>query len=93
MPPKKKGKEKKEEPKPALGPPPKPKKIPPPPACFSPEDIARFKEMFKEHDEEGIDKVIYILTALMINYSLKKDIVKRKRSWRNKLAIYNNKFL
>ncbi|CAB3259605.1 unnamed protein product [Arctia plantaginis] len=39
------------------GPPPKPKKIPPPPACFKPEDIARFKEVFKLHDEENIDKV------------------------------------
>lgn len=39
------------------GPPPKPKKPPPPPACFSQEDIQRFKDMFKEHDEENIDKV------------------------------------
>ncbi|XP_075979035.1 uncharacterized protein LOC142978456 [Anticarsia gemmatalis] len=60
----KKGKEKpgkggKEAPaaKGAMGPPPKPKKIPPPPACFRPEDIARFKEVFKLHDEDNIDKV------------------------------------
>ncbi|XP_014362139.2 calmodulin-2 isoform X1 [Papilio machaon] len=59
MPPKAaKGKEaKKEPPKLAMGPPPKPKKIPPPPACFSPEDLARFKEVFKAHDEDNIDKV------------------------------------
>ncbi|CAK1586441.1 unnamed protein product [Parnassius mnemosyne] len=40
-----------------MGPPPKPKKIPPPPACFSPDDLVRFKEMFKAHDEENIEKV------------------------------------
>lgn len=41
----------------ASGPPPKPKKIPPPPACFGPEDLAKFKELFKACDEENIDKV------------------------------------
>lgn len=44
-------------PKGMVGPPPKPKKPPPPPACFNSEDLARFKEMFKAHDEENIDKV------------------------------------
>lgn len=60
MAPKKGGKEPAKKPgKEALkiGPPPKPKKIPPPPACFKPEDIARFKEVFKLHDTENIDKV------------------------------------
>lgn len=33
------------------------KKPPPPPACFNADDLARFKELFKAHDEEGIDKV------------------------------------
>ncbi|CAG9793694.1 unnamed protein product [Diatraea saccharalis] len=60
MPPKK-GKKGKEPPPPtpgkATGPPPKPKKIPPPPACFTTEDLLRFKEMFKAHDEENIDKL------------------------------------
>lgn len=65
MPPKKgKGKDAKAPPpgkgKAAIGPPPKPKKIPPPPACFNAEDLARFKEMFKAHDEENIDKVLVI---------------------------------
>ncbi|KAG6460328.1 hypothetical protein O3G_MSEX011928 [Manduca sexta] len=57
MPPKK-GKEK-EPPAPvkATGPPPKPRKPPPPPACFSNEDIAKFKEIFKAFDEDNIDKV------------------------------------
>lgn len=41
----------------AMGPPPKPKKIPPPPACFTTEDLARYKEIFKAHDEEGTEKV------------------------------------
>lgn len=41
----------------AMGPPPKPKKPPPPPACFNAEDLAKFKQMFKDHDEENIDKV------------------------------------
>lgn len=59
MPPKKgKGKA---PPKPAakavIGPPPKPKKPPPPPACFNADDLARFKELYKAHDEENIDKV------------------------------------
>lgn len=42
----------------ATGPPPKPKKPPPPPACFSPEDLVKFKELYKLHDEDNIDKVI-----------------------------------
>ncbi|VVC93682.1 uncharacterized protein LOC126970333 [Leptidea sinapis] len=41
----------------AILPPPKPKKVPPPPACFGPDDIAKFKEIYKAHDEENIDKV------------------------------------
>lgn len=57
----KKGKGK-EKPPPAaavkqIGPPPKPKKPPPPPACFTNDDLAKFKEMYKAHDEENIDKV------------------------------------
>ncbi|XP_037869571.1 myosin regulatory light chain isoform X1 [Bombyx mori] len=69
MPPKKgKGKE---PPKPPpgpkqIGPPPKPKKPPPPPACFSNEDIMRFKEMFKAHDEENIDKIPLEAIPLML---------------------------
>ncbi|XP_035445122.2 calmodulin-2 [Spodoptera frugiperda] len=39
------------------GPPPKPKKIPPPPACFTNEDIQKYKEIFRLFDEEQIDKV------------------------------------
>lgn len=63
MPPKKgKGKGKDKAPPPGApakptGPPPKPKRPPPPPASFTNEDIMRFKEMFKLHDEENIDKV------------------------------------
>ncbi|XP_053606856.1 calmodulin-like [Plodia interpunctella] len=62
MPPKgKKGKDAKAKPAPpvkgAKEPPPKPKKIPPPPACFTPEDLAKFKEVFKAHDEDNVDKV------------------------------------
>ncbi|CAG4950816.1 unnamed protein product [Colias eurytheme] len=59
MPPKK-GKGKGKEPPPpakATGPPPKPKKPPPPPACFGPDDLAKFKELFKAMDEENIEKV------------------------------------
>ncbi|XP_034831090.1 uncharacterized protein [Maniola hyperantus] len=41
----------------AAGPAPKPKKPPPPPACFGPDDLAKFKELFKAFDEENIDKV------------------------------------
>ncbi|CAG4939224.1 unnamed protein product [Parnassius apollo] len=52
-----KGKKEKEAPKITMGPPPKPKKIPPPPECFSPDDLERFKEIFKAHDEANIDKV------------------------------------
>ncbi|XP_013192779.2 calmodulin [Amyelois transitella] len=70
MPPKgKKGKEAKAPPPVkggAMGPPPKPKKIPPPPACFSPEDLAKFKELFKAHDEENIDKVPIEAIPLML---------------------------
>ncbi|KAJ8716314.1 hypothetical protein PYW08_013599 [Mythimna loreyi] len=44
-------------PKPAPGEIPKPKKIPPPPKCFTTEELLRYKEIFKLHDEEGIDKV------------------------------------
>ncbi|XP_068618660.1 uncharacterized protein [Battus philenor] len=63
----KKGKEKKPEPaKAAMGPPPKPKKIPPPPACFTPDDLARFKEIFKAHDEENIEKVKLPQIPLML---------------------------
>ncbi|CAG9560973.1 unnamed protein product [Danaus chrysippus] len=50
----------------AMGPPPKPKKIPPPPACFGPDDLAKFKEMFKAHDEEGIEKVKIVDIPLML---------------------------
>ncbi|XP_072947580.1 uncharacterized protein [Epargyreus clarus] len=50
----------------ATGPPPKPKKPPPPPACFSPEDLANFKEMFKAHDEDNIDKVKLEAIPLML---------------------------
>ncbi|KAL4702182.1 hypothetical protein ACJJTC_016412 [Scirpophaga incertulas] len=50
----------------APGPPPKPKKIPPPPACFTNEDLVKFKEMFKAHDEERIDKVPIELIPLML---------------------------
>lgn len=49
-----------------MGPPPKPKKIPPPPACFSPEDLARFKEVFKAHDEDNIDKVLAIIVKRLV---------------------------
>lgn len=37
----------------------KPKKIPPPPACFKPEDLVRYKEVYKLHDESNIDKVYH----------------------------------
>ncbi|XP_022127914.2 myosin light chain 1, skeletal muscle isoform [Pieris rapae] len=57
MPKKGKGKEPAPAKAAAPGPPPKPKKIPPPPACFGPEDLAKFKELFKACDEENIDKV------------------------------------
>ncbi|XP_028174161.1 uncharacterized protein LOC135077113 [Ostrinia nubilalis] len=70
MPPKKgKGKDAKAPPPPAkgaIGPPPKPKRPPPPPACFNNEDLARFKEMFKAHDEENIDKVPLEAIPLML---------------------------
>lgn len=61
MPPKK-GKDKKPDKKGAVplklvGPPPKPKKIPPPPACFTNEDLVRYKELYKLYDEDNIDKV------------------------------------
>ncbi|CAH0729488.1 unnamed protein product, partial [Brenthis ino] len=68
MPPKK-GKGKQPPPaqaKTLMGPPPKPKKPPPPPACFGPEDLAKFKEMFKAHDEENIDKVKLEAIPLML---------------------------
>lgn len=58
-----KGKEGKKPPKVDLvaaiknAPPQKPKKIPPPPKCFGPDDLARFKELFKEFDEDSQDKV------------------------------------
>ncbi|XP_063535287.1 uncharacterized protein LOC134745223 [Cydia strobilella] len=48
------------------GPPPKPKKIPPPPACFTPEDIAKYKEMFKTHDEDNTEKIPLKLIPLML---------------------------
>ncbi|CAH2257407.1 caltractin-like [Pararge aegeria] len=41
----------------AAGPAPKPKKPPPPPACFSPEDLAKFKELYKEFDEDNTEKI------------------------------------
>ncbi|XP_063623758.1 uncharacterized protein LOC134795751 [Cydia splendana] len=50
----------------ATGPPPKPKKIPPPPACFTPEDIVRYKEMFKAHDEDNLEKIPLKLIPLML---------------------------
>ncbi|CAH0398613.1 unnamed protein product [Chilo suppressalis] len=65
----KKGKKGKEPPPPpskAMGPPPKPKKIPPPPSCFTNEDLLKFKDMFKAHDEENIDKVPIQLIPLML---------------------------
>lgn len=34
------------------------RKAPPPPACFTPEDLVLFKQVFKDYDEENIDKVI-----------------------------------
>lgn len=65
MGPKKGGKDKGKPPPPPpkgmVGPPPKPKRPPPPPACFNSEDLARFKEMFKAHDEENIDKVLFFI--------------------------------
>ncbi|XP_059050750.1 uncharacterized protein LOC131845677 [Achroia grisella] len=69
MPPKGKVKGKgKEPPQPVqvAGPPPKPKKPPPPPACFTNEDLVKFKEMFKAHDEENIDKVPLDAIPLML---------------------------
>ncbi|KAM3960735.1 uncharacterized protein ACR2FA_005172 [Aphomia sociella] len=69
MPPKGKGKGKGKEPTPPVkltGPPPKPKKIPPPPSCFTNEDLVRFKDMFKDHDEENIDKVPLEAIPLML---------------------------
>ncbi|XP_023943810.2 uncharacterized protein LOC112049967 [Bicyclus anynana] len=35
----------------------RPKKPPPPPACFSPDDLAKFKALYKEFDEDNVDKV------------------------------------
>ncbi|CAH0694324.1 unnamed protein product [Spodoptera exigua] len=49
-----------------MGPPPKPKKIPPPPACFTNDDIMRYKEIFRLYDEEGIDKVHIELIPTML---------------------------
>lgn len=43
----------------AGGPVQKPKKPPPPPpACFSPDDLLKFKEIFKEFDEDDSGKVL-----------------------------------
>lgn len=42
----------------AGGPAQKPKKPPPPPACFSPDDLLKFKEIFKEFDEDDSGKVL-----------------------------------
>lgn len=39
------------------GEPPKPKKIPPPPKCFINEELMKYKEIYKLHDEDNIDKV------------------------------------
>nr|XP_026486911.1 myosin light chain 3, skeletal muscle isoform-like [Vanessa tameamea] len=61
-----KGKEPPPPAKAAMGPPPKPKKPPPPPACFGPDDLAKFKEMFKAHDEDNIDKVKLEAIPLML---------------------------
>lgn len=51
--------------KPIVGEIPKPKKIPPPPKCFTLEEILRYKEIFKIHDEEGIDKVMEMYNCLL----------------------------
>ncbi|XP_022830240.1 uncharacterized protein LOC111359044 [Spodoptera litura] len=48
------------------GPPPKPKKIPPPPACFTADDIMKYKEIFRLYDEEQIDKVPITLIPTML---------------------------
>ncbi|XP_047027059.1 probable calcium-binding protein CML14 [Helicoverpa zea] len=48
------------------GPPPKPKKIPPPPASFTNDDIMRYKEIYKLHDEDNIDKVPLAMIPLML---------------------------
>ncbi|XP_026762915.2 uncharacterized protein LOC113521555 [Galleria mellonella] len=67
--PKVKGKGKGKEPPPPvklMGPPLKPKKPPPPPVCFTNEDLVKFKDTFKAHDEENIDKVPLDAIPLML---------------------------
>ncbi|KAG7296260.1 hypothetical protein JYU34_021375 [Plutella xylostella] len=50
----------------AKTPKPKPKKIPPPPKCFTPDDLARFKDLFKLYDEENMGKVPLELIPVML---------------------------
>ncbi|KAI5645784.1 hypothetical protein NE865_02054 [Phthorimaea operculella] len=47
---------------------PKPKKPPPPPACFKPEEIQRFKEVFQQFDFDGIERVQVKHVATMLRF-------------------------
>ncbi|KAJ2954817.1 hypothetical protein O0L34_g3128 [Tuta absoluta] len=47
---------------------PKPKKPPPPPACFKPEELQRFKEVFKQFDFDDIERVKVSHIATMLRF-------------------------